>query len=73
MEEAWAKFGKTVALKATWITLALLFAFPFKWCWNYTLPWMFRFPYIEWGHAFCLLYVIASCKQVILWCDHKKD
>jgi hypothetical protein len=36
---------------------SLLFAFPIKWCWNYTMPFLFGLPTITWGHAWCLSFL----------------
>ena len=32
----------------------LVLAFPIKWCWNYTMPFLFGFKAITWGQAWCL-------------------
>lgn len=40
--------------------LGLLIAFPVKWTWNYTMPYMFGLKTITWGHAWCL-YFLAKC------------
>jgi len=31
--------------------LGLLWAFPIKWCWNYTMPYLFNLKSITWGQA----------------------
>jgi len=69
--EAWARFGTGVGLRICVIAFGLLVAFPIKWCWNYTLPWMFHWPSIEWGHAWCLLFLLQQFHMTIHWCDHK--
>ncbi len=33
---------------------SLLMAFPIKWCWNATMPYLFALPVITWGKAWCL-------------------
>jgi hypothetical protein len=38
----------------------LLFAFPIKWCWNYTIPYLFGLPVITWGKAWCLCF-LSGC------------
>jgi len=38
----------------------LLFAFPIKWCWNYTMPGLFDLSSITWGQAWCLNF-LAGC------------
>ena len=40
--------------------IGLLFAFPIKWCWNYTMPILFGLNTISWGQAWCLNF-LASC------------
>ena len=35
----------------------ILFAFPIKWCWNYTMPVIFGLPVISWGQAWCLYFL----------------
>lgn len=34
--------------------LGLLLAFPIKWTWNATMPYLFSLPTITWGKAWCL-------------------
>ncbi len=34
--------------------LGLLWAFPIKWTWNATMPYLFALPTITWGKAWCL-------------------
>lgn len=67
------KFGFNILMYLLIAGLNLLLAFPFKWCWNYTLPWMFKFPYIEWGHAFCLLWVLAHLRTAIVDREKKQS
>lgn len=38
----------------------VIFAWPLKWCWNYTMPAIFGLPVITWGQAWCLNF-IAGC------------
>ncbi len=40
--------------------IALLIAFPIKWTWNVTMPYLFALPTITWGKAWCL-YFLANC------------
>lgn len=42
------------------ITLNLLWAFPVKWAWNYTMPYIFELPEIGWGKAFAILFIMTS-------------
>jgi hypothetical protein len=34
--------------------VGLLLAFPIKWTWNATIPYLFGLPTISWGKAWCL-------------------
>ncbi len=34
--------------------VGLLLAFPIKWTWNMTMPYLFSLPTITWGKAWCL-------------------
>ena len=34
--------------------IGLLLAFPIKWTWNVTMPYLFALPTITWGKAWCL-------------------
>lgn len=38
----------------------LILAFPIKWCWNYTMPFLFGLKVISWGQAWCLNF-LAGC------------
>ena len=40
--------------------VGLLLAFPIKWCWNTTMPYLFSLPVITWGKAWCLSF-LSSC------------
>jgi hypothetical protein len=40
--------------------IGLLLAFPLKWTWNYVMPYLFGFPELTWGRAWCLWYVCMS-------------
>jgi hypothetical protein len=35
----------------------LALAFPVKWAWNYTMPYIFNLPTINWGHAWCIIFL----------------
>ena len=39
------------------IALGLVMAFPVKWCWNVTMPYIFSLPAISWGQAWCLSFL----------------
>ena len=34
--------------------VGLLMAFPVKWTWNATMPYLFSWPVLTWGKAWCL-------------------
>lgn len=38
----------------------LLLAFPIRWCWNYTMPYLFDLKSISWGQAWCLSFLTAT-------------
>ena len=48
-----AIFGVIVLVTA----LAVVLAFPFMWCWNYVMPYLFGLKTIEWLQAWCLMFV----------------
>ena len=37
--------------------ISLLVAFPVKWCWNYAVVPTFGLPLINWGKAWCLMFL----------------
>jgi len=42
--------------------LSLLLAFPFMWTWNFAMPHVFKLPEINWGQAWCLMYLLTHIK-----------
>lgn len=52
--------------------IALLIAFPVKWCWNYTMPELFGLPQITWGKAWCLLFLANSFLGAVKYGGDKK-
>jgi len=48
--------GLTVAIAG----IALLLAFPVKWTWNVTMPYLFGLPTLTWGKAWCLHFLCGS-------------
>ena len=42
------------------IAISFLLAFPVKWTWNYTMPYLFNFREINVLHAWCLVF-LAGC------------
>jgi hypothetical protein len=40
-------------------SFGLLLAFPVKWCWNATMPYLFALKEITWGQAWCLDFLAA--------------
>lgn len=40
--------------------VGLLLAFPIKWTWNYTMPYLFDLKILTWGQAWCLNF-LAGC------------
>lgn len=39
--------------------ISLLIAFPIKWTWNYTMPYLFGWPMLTWGKAWCLSFLCS--------------
>ena len=39
--------------------LGLLLAFPIKWTWNATMPYIFSLPAITWGKAWCINFLCS--------------
>lgn len=37
--------------------IAFLMAFPVKWTWNVTMPYLFSLPTLTWGKAWCLQFL----------------
>ena len=40
--------------------VGLLLAFPIKWTWNATMPYLFSLPTLTWGKAWCI-HFLAGC------------
>jgi hypothetical protein len=40
--------------------VSLAFALPVKWCWNYTIVYLFSLPAITWGQAWCLTFLAGA-------------
>lgn len=40
--------------------IGLILAWPIKWTWNATMPYLFSLPVITWGKAWCL-HFMAGC------------
>lgn len=60
MSELIAKFLLVAGAVAISAGIGLLLAFPIKWCWNYTMPYLFALKEISWGQAWCLNFVAGS-------------
>jgi len=41
-------------------SIGLLMAWPIKWTWNFTMPYIFGLPAITWGKAWCL-HFLSKC------------
>lgn len=39
------------------VLLAILFAFPVMWSWNYVMPYLFSLKIITWQQAWCLTFL----------------
>lgn len=53
-EKLLAGFGAAAAGFALIFAMCALTAYPLKWCWNYTMPFLFHLPEIGALHGFCL-------------------
>ncbi len=49
-----------IGVIVTLAAMGLLLAFPIKWTWNSTIPYLFALPTITWGKAWCL-HFICGC------------
>jgi len=47
-------FGASIGIIGSFAGWGLLLAFPIKWTWNATMPYLFSLPTITWGKAWCL-------------------
>lgn len=47
-------------LLATIGGLGLLIAFPVMWTWNAVMPYLFGWPVLTWGKAWCLYFLCAT-------------
>ncbi len=54
--------GTTIGTIMFIMGFGLLLAFPIKWTWNYTMPYLFNLGTISWGQAWCLHFV---CNHLI--------
>lgn len=54
METAMTVIGGAVMVIVMIAVLGLLLALPIKWTWNVTMPYLFGFPVLTWGKAWCL-------------------
>jgi len=49
-----------VGIIITAASIGLLLAFPIKWTWNATMPYLFSWPAITWGKAWCLNFLTGT-------------
>jgi hypothetical protein len=45
--------------------IALVGAFPVKWCWNHTMPAIFHLKEIGYGEAWCLTFLAAGLRACL--------
>jgi len=50
----------TVGILILLAGMGLLLAFPIKWTWNVTMPYLFGLPTLTWGKAWCI-HFLAGC------------
>ena len=48
-----------LGLLVVWSVMSLLLAFPFMWCWNYVMPYLFGLKTLAWGQAWCLSFLVG--------------
>lgn len=52
-----ARIIVTVGILGVAAGIGLALAFPIKWTWNATMPYIFGLPVITWGKAWCLSFL----------------
>lgn len=52
------------------VALSTVMAYPIKWCWNYTMPEIFRLPEIGALQAWCLSFLAHGFFKATLNCKH---
>ncbi len=57
VEKVLAAIIISVVVVGALAAIGLLLAFPIKWTWNATMPYLFTWPAITWGKAWCLLFL----------------
>ena len=53
-EKVFIGLAALVGVIAITAGFGLLMAFPIKWTWNATMPYLFSLPALTWGKAWCL-------------------
>lgn len=51
--------------------VGLLLAFPIKWTWNVTMPYLFGWPVLTWGKAWCLNFLTGCLLKSRLTTNNK--
>lgn len=59
-EKVLASIGKGVLIMFLMAGIGLVLAFPLKWTWNATMPYVFELPAITWGKAWCLHFLAGG-------------
>jgi hypothetical protein len=54
MEKVLIVIGAVLGIVIAAAGIGLLLAFPIKWTWNVTMPYLFSWPVLTWGKAWCL-------------------
>ena len=65
-QKALFKWLLTLNTYAILLSVGLLWAFPIKWTWNATMPYLFSLPVLTWGKALCLHFLAITCLKSIL-------
>ena len=52
--------GTVIGIIGLFFGSLLLAAFPIKWTWNATMPFIFGLPVLTWGKAWCLCFLCSA-------------
>lgn len=55
-----AAVGGVLGIIVMGIGMSLLMAYPVKWTWNATIPYLFSLPVLTWGKAWCITFLSTT-------------
>lgn len=58
--QIFAVIGAAIGIVFSVMALSLLLCYPFKWTWNYVVPYLFDLKTLSVGQAWCLLFVLGT-------------